>query len=351
MSYSVQSGIWSSVFAVPSAVVDQHLKMCSPLSLKILLLMLRHPDIHPDIAWLSANLNMIPEEVEQAVGYWVSAGIIQETGVAELAASCPSCDPQSISVPKNEAGFVSQQIHPQTEQKVTVISARPKLSQEDAAALSERDPRLPELLEEAQTVWGAPLTPAESEILLALCGYYGMAAEAVLILLQYCVTTGHKNMNYLEKTAASWIEKGIRTYDQVEQEILRLSKNDENEKKIIKAFGLYNRGLTSRERELVEKWFSMGVDERLFPLACERAMENTGKVSFSYADKIICSWKARGIDTVKAAMEDLHAGALKWSGERQNRSAQTGGESSIDMDKLREMLYSPNTDGSVNGGE
>ena len=33
MSYLIDSGIWSSVFAVPTAVVDDHIKMCSPLSL------------------------------------------------------------------------------------------------------------------------------------------------------------------------------------------------------------------------------------------------------------------------------------------------------------------------------
>ena len=56
MSYLIDSGIWSSVFAVPTAVVDDHIKMCSPLSLKILLLMLRHSGTPVDVQWLSERL-------------------------------------------------------------------------------------------------------------------------------------------------------------------------------------------------------------------------------------------------------------------------------------------------------
>ena len=158
------------------------------------------------------------------------------------------------------------------------------------------------------------------------------------MLLQYCVESGHRGMNYLEKTAAAWMEKGISTHEQVEREIVRLTRSSENEKKVVKAFGIYSRSLTSKERSCVERWFSLGLDEKLIFLACERAVENTGKVSFAYADKILSSWKTKGITTVKAAVEDLSAGAARRAGP-QNKSAQTGRDSSLDMDKLHALLH------------
>ena len=77
MSYTIGSGIWSSVFAVPAAVVDEHIKMCSPLSLKILLLMLRHPEHPADIQWLSSRLCISAPDIADALNYWVGAGIVQ----------------------------------------------------------------------------------------------------------------------------------------------------------------------------------------------------------------------------------------------------------------------------------
>ncbi|MFR9188939.1 MAG: DnaD domain protein [Anaerotruncus massiliensis (ex Togo et al. 2019)] len=46
--------------------------------------------------------------------------------------------------------------------------------------------------------------------------------------------------------------------------------------------------MTSKERGYVERWFSLGLDEKLIFLACEQAVENR-KVSFAYADKILSS--------------------------------------------------------------
>ena len=126
--------------------------------------------------------------------------------------------------------------------------------------------------------------------------------------------------------------------DRVEQEIVRLTRSGENEKKVVKAFGIYSRSLTSKERGYVERWFSLGLDEKLIFLACERAVENTGKVSFAYADKILSSWKTKGIATVKAAVEDLSAGSARRAAT-QNKSAQTGRDSSLDMDKLHALLH------------
>ncbi|MFR1109847.1 MAG: DnaD domain protein, partial [Anaerotruncus colihominis] len=221
-------------------------------------------------------------------------------------------------------------------QRIVTIAARPKIARDDVSEMAKNDDSIAQLLTLSQEILGAPLTPVESEILAALHSYYGLATDAVLMLLQYCVSTGHKSMHYVEKTAAAWLEKGISTYDQIEQEILRLTRNNDQEKKVIQAFGIYNRGLTSKERTYIEQWFAFGIDEKLIALACEKTLENTGKVSFAYADKILAAWKSKGISTVREAIDDSAAAKRSIP---QNRSAQTGRDSSIDMDKIRAMLH------------
>lgn len=339
MSYTIGSGIWSSVFAVPAAVVDEHIKMCSPLSLKILLLMLRHPEHPADIQWLSSQLCICAPDIADALNYWVGAGIVQlnDSPVMEQAADPPA--QTNISSPAPNAAGPTPSVQTQAGengQRIVTIAARPKIARDDVSEMAKNDDSIAQLLTLSQEILGAPLTPVESEILAALHSYYGLATDAVLMLLQYCVSTGHKSMHYVEKTAAAWLEKGISTYDQIEQEILRLTRNNDQEKKVIQAFGIYNRGLTSKERTYIEQWFALGIDEKLIALACEKTLENTGKVSFAYADKILAAWKSKGISTVREAIDDSAAAKRSIP---QNRSAQTGRDSSIDMDKIRAMLH------------
>ena len=335
MAYQINAGIWSSVFAVPTAIVDEHIKMCSPLSLKVLLLLLRHSGTAVDVQWLSEQLHIPPADISDALSYWIGVGIVSDG--AQPAVSAPTDHTEPVP-PVSLPPFVPEVRTEQTlaGQKLLTISARPKISREDIAVLVQSNSSIGQLLHEAQAVLGAPLTPVESEILTALCSYYDMQPEVVLMLLQYCVSTGQKSMSRVEKIAASWLERGISTHEQAEQEILRLTRDNEHEQKIKKAFGLYSRGLTPREREYIPQWYALGLEEPLLFLACERAAENTGKVSFAYADKILASWKAKGITTIKAAVEDLNSGGKP---APQNKSAQTGGESSLDMDKLSGLLH------------
>lgn len=341
MAYQIDSGIWSSVFAVPTAIVDNHIKMCSPLSLKILLVMLRYPGKPVDAQWLSGQLNISPADISDALGYWVGAGIVS---ITDRDAESPATDKQEQSVPKKTSGssepVVTKTKNETTGQKIITIASRPKITREDAILIAKNDHTVAQLLGEAQNIMGAPLTPVESEILVALCSYYGMKSDVVLMLLQYCISTGHKSMHYVEKTAANWLERGIVTHEQVEHEIRRLTTDNENEKKVCKAFGLYNRGLTPKERDYIPRWFALGLEETLIFLACERAAENTGKVSFAYADKILTSWKAKGITTIKAATDDLNSFS-KQPKRKQNKSAQTGRDSSLDMDKIHKLLHQP----------
>lgn len=48
MQFTVNSALWRQVFAVPSEITDRHIRMCSGVALKCLLLLLRDPDAFGD---------------------------------------------------------------------------------------------------------------------------------------------------------------------------------------------------------------------------------------------------------------------------------------------------------------
>lgn len=342
MSYVVDGGIWSSVFAVPTAVVDEHIRMCSPISLKILLMMLRNSGTPVDIPWLSGQLRLPPADIADAINYWVGAGIISDSDAPPQAATRPEAAPQpqalsgTLQPPPEPAKAIQETVSEPTGQKILTISARPKISRADVASMVKTDSSLFQLLREAQNILQTPLTPVDSEILTALHTYYKLPSDVVLMLLQYCASSGKTSMHSVEKMAASWLDRDITTHERAEQEILRLTANSENDKKIISAFRIQGRGLSARERDFAAQWFTMGLDEKLICYACESTIDKTGKASFAYADKMLTSWKSKGVSTIQEAVAEQKANAGKYA-QQQAQTARTAG-SSIDKNALDALI-------------
>ena len=99
-----------------------------------------------------------------------------------------------------------------------------------------------------------------------------------------------------------------------------------------RCFGLTNK-LTSKQKELVDKWKSWKIDESLLNNACEKCLNGTeGKLSFKYIDTVISSWASKGIKTP----EQVKADDEKFSGRSGNFSASEK-ENSYSIEKIEEM--------------
>nr|MDE7398083.1 DNA replication protein DnaD [Oscillospiraceae bacterium] len=72
MFYSLNVGDWNSVFAVPSSVVDNYIKLASGNSLKLLLYLLRHGGEKIPGEKLAEELGFTEMgELEDAALFWV----------------------------------------------------------------------------------------------------------------------------------------------------------------------------------------------------------------------------------------------------------------------------------------
>ena len=76
LSYSVNPSLWSRVFPIPVDITDKHIKMCSGVALKCLLLILRAPDEFNEAAALAQKLNQPVSEIADALNYWEEQGIL-----------------------------------------------------------------------------------------------------------------------------------------------------------------------------------------------------------------------------------------------------------------------------------
>lgn len=298
MSYALNPTFWRRMFPVPADVVERHIKLCSGVSLKCLLLLLHSPDTCCDAQSISARLGISAAEVSDALNYWLENGVLQQDD--KICAPAPKAEttekpkavqpakvtpPSAIAVPTTNA----------------TSGSRPHFPREESVALIEHDKTLQCLVQELQSILGKPLTSADLDVLLALYSFYGLSAHYILTLVHYCVTIDKSSMGYAEKVAASWIADGIDD-SALDHHIDILMHKRTNEGKLKTAFGINDRSLTQREKDYIATWCdTLGMDIDTIRYAYEITVERTGKLAFGYLNKILHSWNEKGIKTVAQA--------------------------------------------------
>lgn len=301
MAYTIDFGPWGSIFAVPAAVADRHLKFCSEAQLKVLLLALRQGQSPVDTAGIAGRLGLTETEVDDCLQYWQEARLFTEGSAPqpEKAGPAPAEPPKKT-----------------VEEGVTTIRSRGHLSPGEVNALLREDKRFAGLAAELEKARGSVLSPSEREILAYLCGSLELTPEYLLVAAAYCRDRGKKKMSYLEKMVAGWLEEGIDTYEKAEVHIRRLTRQEGDEGRIRRLFGLPERALTAREKACISRWCGEYMTpDALIKLAYDRAVEATGKVSFAYIDKVLAAWTAKGITTVEAAEAERTAAQKAAAGE------------------------------------
>lgn len=79
MSIKINLGAWSSVFAVPSKIVDEGLKFSDGVKLKVLLYVLRNSGNELTDSDISAATGVNVTDIPEALDYWVSMGILHKS--------------------------------------------------------------------------------------------------------------------------------------------------------------------------------------------------------------------------------------------------------------------------------
>ncbi|MBQ2756189.1 MAG: DnaD domain protein [Oscillospiraceae bacterium] len=293
MSYTVNMGLWRKIFAVPADTVsDEKLRMCGAAQLKILLYILREGEV--DAEKISAALRMSAGDVNDGLDYWKNEGLICESGAV------PVVQPQAMSQVQNK-----QQEEPLTEPKAVrelkPLTAPPtRLNAKELELLSKK-PDISAMLKAAEAMLGKTFTSSDTSTLLWLTNWAGVPPEMILTVISYCIEIGKPRMSYIQATAIAWMNDGVETVEQAEKYLKEVHAVRSYEKLVCSVFGIYNRALTTAEKKVIAIWQDAGFEQPLLKAAYERTIDAIGKISFNYINKILLSWKEKGITTPEQA--------------------------------------------------
>ncbi len=302
MSYSINLGEWNSVFAVPCSVVDKHIKLAGSVQLKVLLWELRHAGESFEPQDIANVLCIDKADVNDAMLYW------QETGLFTAK--------DSELVPGKEAPLESKVPAPEVKQK-PALEIKPEVNQHkilsrpqkaDNAFVAKRMCESTEiacLMQEAEQILGRLISNGDSATLLMIHDDFGLPADVITMLLQYVVSIGKANMRYIEKVAMNWADEEITTHEKAEEKLRRLDESQKAWRVVEQALGIVHRAPSTKEQTLAAVWITeWHFSSALIHEAYERSVDNTGKFSVGYMNKILERWYKEGIATLEQAQKD-----------------------------------------------
>ncbi len=352
MNYELNLGAWNRVFAVPAAVVDQHLRLAGSAQLKVLLWLLRYAGEPCDPETIGQAIGLARADVCDAMQYWIAAGLIC---AQDGALTPPPRSTQAMPAAPEPAAAADPAPAPIVGGSAVAAAAaatlpeplrrpaRPKqLNPAEIAARVNGTEEVRCLLDGAEAIFGRPLTTPEMGALINLYDWDGMPADVIIMIIQYAAGNGKCNMGYIEKMAISWAKEGVTTHERAEEKVRLLDERKEYWSRVCRLFGIDKRPPSAYETEAVMRWLQdWHFDDDMLREAYNRCVDSTGKLKFQYINKILERWHKEGIYTVGAAIADANGkktisaaagGARKPAAEQQERS--------YDLDEFEKMaLY------------
>lgn len=307
MSLSINLGQWNSIFAVPSCVVDKHIKLAGAVQLKVLLFILRHAGENFSCDDIASFLSMHPADVKDALQYWVETKLISKND--DVIIPFPllegnACD-ENNKVSENSTAELN--VLNEISKKPRVLSRPQKPDNLFVAQRIKESPEIAFLMQEAQVILSRPISNGDSATLLMFHDTDGLPVDVILMLMQYAVSIGKGNMRYIEKIAISWGNEEIDTVQKAENKLRQLESYNQSWSIVEKTLGIDHRSPTAKEQEAANRWVNeWKISVELIKEAYDRCVNLKGRYIIGYMDSIIKRWHSMGIKTLSEAMEEQH---------------------------------------------
>ncbi len=314
--YSLNASYYSSVFVVPSALVDKYIKMASYCAVKALLWILKNQGGNFSVAEISKAIGSSEGDTREALDYWVNEGVLTENGKAPVSPVVSDSELKKTVSEKAEKAD-----SPDTQKKAEPEVKLSKPTMEQIAVRMEENSSIKGLFNQAQEMLGKTIGYNMQASLLMMYDDYGFGFDVILTLLQYCVQKGTTSTAFISSLAKSWYKQEIFSLEAAHEYIDNHNELDRIYLQFKQFTGITLPKPSTKISKYLTKGSEMGFSVEMMVLAYNEAGDKTGKISPEYAAKILLSWCEKGYKTpedVKKGTEEYKAG--KQEGLQSERS-------------------------------
>ncbi len=274
-------------FMISNQFAEQYIRFSNPEYIQVYLYLKYRNEkdgAFPQTEQIARELDISQEHACFVLDFWVSRGELCRTKTGY-------CFPETKKKTrkKTEAVDETPSLRRQT---------RPSYTMAEIDAVATKNKSISGLFYQAETVLQKVLTQSDMEMLYSFVDWLGLPVEVITMLLSYGAKRGKTGRRYLETVAMDWAERGIDTFEAAEAHVMEMEERDSIERKICGMLGIFDRALTATEKKYIKQWSeTSGLSLDLIPLAYDRTVARTGKLSFSYMNKILLSWVEEGLTT------------------------------------------------------
>lgn len=313
MNYGINLGQWNSIFAVPTDVVDKHMKLAGAAQLKVLLYLLRHAGSEITLDSLAFAIGQKPSDTQDAVEYWINCGLLScstESSLSPVSANPEA--PQEIPAQSSPAPATSLPNSTPTAEIKNALGQSPQVKGkekiryrfDECMKFVAEDEQLKNMLTAVEATLGKQLTHTEVTCFVTLAKWYGLPCTIIPMLIQYCKSIGKSSISYIEATGIGWAAEEIDNFEKAEQKISALTARRRAWNSVRFVLEIPERKATETELKFSDLWInSQHIDTELIRHAYDKCVNKTGKVSFSYINGILKRYFDRGITDITSALK------------------------------------------------
>lgn len=314
MDYGIGLGQWNAVFAVPTCVVDEHMKLAGAAQLKVLLYLLRHAGEPVTLDALAFAVGQKAADTQDALDYWIHCGVLSHGGnglqpAASVASSEPTAPPPHRAEPAKAAPAASVELPVAEIKNALGQASAPRVKDKFRYPFDEcmrfiaQEPQLRSMLTAVESLLGKQLTHTEVCCFVSLVKWHGLPCTVIPMLLQYCRTIGKSNLAYVESTGIGWAAEEIDTFEKAEAKIAAQTARRKAWNAVRSALEIPERKATESEMKYVDLWINaQRLDTDLVRLAYDKCIDKNGKISFAYINGILKRYYEQGVTDAPSAL-------------------------------------------------
>lgn len=306
MDIKINPSLYASVFAVPTAIVDDNIRLAGSASLKTLLWLLRNARYSSTPEQISKALGLSPDDVKDALTYW------SERGVLTLDDSIPYEKLQTETGPSPQTNPSEDVIKITDREEKLRLKPSKKPTMAEVVKRGNESTEIKFLLNEAQKVMGRTLTNSDAETLLWLADYCEMPVSVILMAMNFAAARSNADnnvlrMRYVEKIVLSWMDDEIFTVEAAENKIKEITDAESRWRKLQSLLGLERRKASAKEEELCGFIDTYSLSDDLVSAAYNETVNKKGKYSAAYLLGILRKWHENGVSSSEEALLEKKA--------------------------------------------
>lgn len=314
--FKVNPKVYSSMFSLPTEIVDKGLKFASCEQIKVILCIFRNPDITTDELMKKTNLSR--NEIDECIEYWKDNGVFEtEKHTETVKTESQIAQPEKVKMPLPEIRY----IQPTQEEINKILKGRSSIKC---------------LFLEAQEILGVTIGYSMQCTIHAVVYRYGIKPDVANCLLYFAKSIDASSQDNILKIAKYWAENGITDIKSADDYIQETDKAMSVYRELATRTNNDASAPTFAVLELFCEWlrWGYGIEEIQKAFDIMKAEKLTGRLvwkNVTHMNGTIKNWRKQGIQTVS----DIEKGTKKFetkSSKNQNKNKET----SFDVEKATE---------------